>query len=144
MEQPPLGGGVSQIFFGIFTPTYLGKMNPIWLAHIFQMELVQPPTSIFTYIWLAFNRNLWFSCRVNISNLKPPTSPAIFVGFHEALHLYVIPATLWKFRTAEPRSPAEQKWANKWSFLIWMISSHIFRDSKMGVVWESHYIYIYI
>ena len=33
---PKVGGGNSNIF-GIFTPKYLGKMNPIWLAHIFQM-----------------------------------------------------------------------------------------------------------
>ena len=40
-----LGGGNSNIF-GIFTPTYLGKMNiPILtVAYIFQVGLVQPPT----------------------------------------------------------------------------------------------------
>lgn len=36
-----LGGGFSDIFFGMFTPIYLGELgedsHPFWLSHIFQL-----------------------------------------------------------------------------------------------------------
>ena len=38
-------GGCNSNIFCIFTPTYLRKRNPIWLANMFQLSgLVQPPT----------------------------------------------------------------------------------------------------
>ena len=79
-----LGGGNSNIFFWMFIPIW--GNGPIWLAHIFLMGLVQPPSSV-AKSWRFFGgfRSWWFiTSGLNHPCFTgcPPMPP---IGWHETV-----------------------------------------------------------
>ena len=102
----------------VYFHPYLGKMNPFWL--IFLKGLVQPPTSIITYIHIyTQNMNLSFRTTKNVFHSGLRSSTPISIGWNT----YSTPPAE---RNAETRwinvcrNPLSPLWLPIWG-LLWQL-----------------------